>query len=75
MTATAVNRRRTVNIPTFGSVGDHRQSLAGGRLKVERELVEKALHPQQRRDVGLVVDAARHVEELMKAPANELVRF
>ena len=67
-------QQSAVDIAAFGGVGDHRQPLAGGGLEVERELVEKPLHPQQGRDVGFVIDAAGHVQELMEAPADELVR-
>ena len=47
--------------------------LAGGGHEVERELAEKALHPQQGCDVGFIVDTAGHVEELMEALVGELI--
>jgi hypothetical protein len=60
-------------IAPFGGIRDHRQPFTGSGLEVDRELVEETLHPQQRRDVGLIIDAACHIQELMETAADKLV--
>ena len=58
----------------FGGVDQHRHALAVLPDDVERDLVEEALHPQQRREVGLVEDAARDVEQIVQPLAAQLLR-
>src|SRR3979490_1714576 len=62
------------SISAFQSVGYHLERLTGRRNHVNRELVEEALHPQQRRDVSFVIDTTRHVEEVTEPFAGHLVR-
>jgi hypothetical protein len=61
-------------IPHLNSVRDHRERLASRRHHFDCELIEKALHPQQRRNVGFKIDAARHVEEVAEPFACHLFR-
>lgn len=60
-------------IPAFQRVAYHLHRLAGRRHHLNGELVEKALHPQQWRDMGFIVDAARHVEEIAEPLADHVV--
>src|SRR3982074_862711 len=74
--ALITTRRVYSSIPSGGAlldcVGYHSKPFAAYGHEVEGELVEEALHPQQRRDVRFVVDAAGHIEKLVDALAGEV---
>ena len=57
----------------FGGVGDRGHLFAGGGEQVERDLVDVALHPQKRREVGFEGDAAAEAEDVVEAHADERV--
>jgi len=50
-----------IGIPPLKSVRDHLERLACRCDHIYREFIEEALHPQQWRDVGFKIDAARHI--------------
>ena len=70
----ADRQRLAVRIPPLARIGDHLQRLPVGLDHVDREFLERALHPQQRRDVGFVVDPARHRQEFAESLSDHLVR-
>ena len=59
-----------LGILSLRRVDEHREALAILLDEVERDFVEESLHPQQRREMGLIEDAARDVEEVMQPPAD-----
>ena len=63
----------SLGIRSFRRVDEHRKGLSVLLDEIERNFVEEALHPQQRREVGLVEDAARDVEEVVQPLADQFV--
>jgi hypothetical protein len=66
--------RRAVVVGREHGVHEHRQAPPVGAHDVERDLADRALHPQQRRVVGLVVDPPAGGQQVLEAPlADELL--
>ena len=65
--------RLAAGVSPLDGVDEDGQRRAVRPDEVERHLVEEALHAQQRREVGLVVDLARDVQQVLEAPPDELV--
>ena len=61
-----------VGTPLAG-VCDRRQPRSAFGQEIERELVEEALHPQQRRDMGLQEYAPRHVEQVAEPHPGKVI--
>lgn len=62
-----------VFISPLGRVRDHLQRLGVGLDRVDGELLERSLHPQQRRDVRFVVDAPGHGEKVAQPLPEHLI--
>ena len=63
----AVDDRIPGCVPLLDSIGENRQGAAIGADQIEGDLVHKALHPQERREMGVVEDPAADAQKVLKA--------
>ncbi len=56
-------------------VYQHRQERAVGPHQVKGHLVEEALHPQQRREVGLEVDLPGYIQQVLESSPHQDARL
>ena len=63
----AMNHRAASRIPLLDRVGQNRQGPSIGAGQIERDLVHEALHPQERREVGVVEDPGADAQKILEA--------
>jgi hypothetical protein len=70
----AGKEQRAGRIPPFDCVDEYGNHLTIPTNQIERDLVEGALHPQQGREMRLVVDAPGNIQKVLESLARDVTR-